>query len=201
MDHDRFFIESLHSLNAMRYLNDLAQLRIEVFREYPYLYQGSMAYEERYLERYFKSESSVVFMVRDKGSRQVIGASTAISLVDEEPSMQELFARFGYDPKQVFYYGESVLLPAYRGLGIGREFFRLRRHAALRYGANFAAFCAVIRSENHPLCPKGYRPLDDFWKTEGFTRQANMVTQFKWQDVTESAESEKTMVFWLKQFS
>ena len=38
---------------------DLAKLRIEVFHEFPYLYEGNLAYEENYLSMYVESESSV----------------------------------------------------------------------------------------------------------------------------------------------
>lgn len=33
-------------------LDDLAALRVKVFREWPYLYEGSLDYERNYLRRY-----------------------------------------------------------------------------------------------------------------------------------------------------
>ncbi len=33
------------------WLDALAQLRIAVFRDYPYLYDGDLSYERRYLDR------------------------------------------------------------------------------------------------------------------------------------------------------
>jgi hypothetical protein len=33
-------------------VQDLAQLRITVFREFPYLYDGDLAYEQNYLRTY-----------------------------------------------------------------------------------------------------------------------------------------------------
>ena len=33
------------------YLEDVARLRIEVFRDFPYLYDGTVEYEEKYLQR------------------------------------------------------------------------------------------------------------------------------------------------------
>ena len=38
--------------NLESYLEDLAQLRIKVFRAFPYLYDGSIDYEMSYLETY-----------------------------------------------------------------------------------------------------------------------------------------------------
>ena len=43
------FIQSLTGDDIRTVLPDLARLRMEVFREWPYLYDGSLAYEEDYL--------------------------------------------------------------------------------------------------------------------------------------------------------
>ncbi|HLL24828.1 MAG TPA: GNAT family N-acetyltransferase, partial [Kofleriaceae bacterium] len=42
------------------YLPALAALRIRVFREWPYLYDGSLAYEEAYLASYVSPDAIVV---------------------------------------------------------------------------------------------------------------------------------------------
>ena len=41
------------------WLDALAELRIAVFRDYPYLYDGDLNYERRYLDRYAQSDRSV----------------------------------------------------------------------------------------------------------------------------------------------
>ena len=43
-------IKALSGKEILPYLDDLAKLRIEVFREYPYLYDGSIEYELQYLK-------------------------------------------------------------------------------------------------------------------------------------------------------
>ena len=45
------------------FLPELARLRIRVFREYPYLYEGSAAYEEKYLKTYANVPESVMVLV------------------------------------------------------------------------------------------------------------------------------------------
>ncbi len=40
-------------------ITSLAQLRIEVFREFPYLYDGDLDYEETYLDTYLQSDKSI----------------------------------------------------------------------------------------------------------------------------------------------
>ena len=179
------------------YLQDLARLRIAVFREFPYLYDGSMAYEEKYLGTYARCAEAVVVAAFD-GS-EVVGCSTAIPLQYEEDNFKRPFLEQGIEPAKVFYCAESVLLPAYRGRGLGVRFFEQREaHARAIGGFDWFAFCAVLRPQNHPLRPAGYVPLDGFWRKRGYERHPELRTQYAWKDVGQAQETSKTMEFWLK---
>lgn len=176
-------------------LSAVAALRIAVFREFPYLYDGSLAYEKEYLRGYASSPHSLVVVARD--GDQVVGASTAMPLALAEEAAAPLIAA-GYNPARVYYFGESVLLPAYRGRGLGHQFFDHREAAARRFGFSLAAFCAVVRPDDHPARPAGYVPHDAFWTRRGFTRHPELVARFSWREVGEAKESEKPLVFWTK---
>jgi GNAT superfamily N-acetyltransferase len=92
-----------------------------------------------------------------------------------------------------------VLLPAYRGRGLGVRFFEERERYALELGRfTHAAFCAVERPDGHPSRPPDYVPLDAFWRRRGYTRHPELVTTYSWRDVGEAQETAKPMVFWLK---
>ena len=191
-------VERLSGAAIRPYLDDLATLRITVFREYPYLYEGSREYEAHYLESYLRSERATVVLAR-RGER-VVGASTAMPLTEHgEGVIVPVLAQAGYDPAQVYYFGESVLLPEYRGLGIGHAFFDEREEAAREQGMRIAAFCAVQRPDDHPLKPAGYVPHDAFWQRRGYTRRPELVARFSWRDLGEAHESEKPMVFWTRE--
>ncbi|MGB5063943.1 MAG: GNAT family N-acetyltransferase [Candidatus Competibacter sp.] len=179
------------------YLSALARLRIQVFREFPYLYQGSTAYEEKYLKTYASTPDSVLVLVRD--GERVVGASSGLPLVVEPPDVIQPFTACGYDSQRIFYYGESVLLPEYRGRGLGKRFFE-EREAHIRSLGRFelAGFCAVERPADHPRRPATYRPLDAFWNRYGFVKHPELRTTFSWRDLDEDAESPKPMAFWLK---
>lgn len=175
----------------------LARLRIRVFRDYPYLYEGDAEYEERYLRTYADAPDGVMVLVRD-GDR-VVGASSALPLAAETPNVIEPFMAQGYAPDRIFYYGESVLLPEYRGLGLGRRFFEEREAHARALGRfDLACFCAVERPDDHPRRPRHYRPLDGLWAKQGFVKQPQLRTTFSWRDLDEAEETPKPMVFWLK---
>ncbi len=179
------------------YLDGLGALRIAVFREYPYLYDGSLDYEREYLQCYVKCDRSMVALVIDDD--QVVGATTCMPMVEEGPEFQEAFLKQGYDLSTICYFGESILLPQCRGRGLGKDFFVRREAHARKIGTSLTTFCAVDRPSDHPLRPAGYRPLDDFWKATGYTKHPELQASFTWKGIDEATESSKTLTFWTKQ--
>ena len=178
-------------------LDDVARLRIEVFRDFPYLYDGTMDYERRYLQTYVKCPQAVV-VVAFSGD-QVVGASTGIPLQFEEDSFRQPFVAAGFDPREVFYCAESVLRKDYRGHGIGVRFFDEREaHAQSLGGFRHYAFCAVVRPPEHPLRPDRYEPLDRFWLKRGYHKYPGLTAQYAWKDIDQPHETSKTLEFWLK---
>lgn len=193
-------IRLLQGAAIASHIEDLARLRITVFREFPYLYDGSLAYEAEYLATYSAAPDSLCVLVLD-GTR-VVGASTALPLADETEEFRRPFLAAGWDCTRVFYFGESLLLPEYRHRGLGVRFFAEREAHARRLGRfDWCAFCAVERPVDHPRRPAGYRPLNEFWARRGFRHHPELRTEYRWQDLDESAESAKPMSFWLKELA
>ncbi len=179
------------------HLDDLARLRISVFRAFPYLYDGDTAYEAKYLATYAKSPESLFVLAFD-GDR-VVGASTGIPLTDETAAFQRPFLERGFALGDVFYFGESVLLPEYRGHGLGHRFFDEREAYARRLGRfTTTAFCAVVRDDDDPRRPEGFRPNDVFWTKRGYVRQPDMRCEIDWKEVGADAESHHALAFWLR---
>lgn len=177
-------------------LDDLAALRIAVFAAYPYLYDGTAQYERKYLAEFTASPDAVLVAARD-GNR-IVGAATASPLLAQDDYIREPFERLAIDPAKVFYFGESVLLPEYRGQGIGHAFFDQREAAARAWGASHASFCAVVRPDDHPARPAGYVPLDAFWSRRGYAPVPGLTGTFHWQEHGESEESGKPMQYWMR---
>ncbi|MEF2276937.1 GNAT family N-acetyltransferase [Deinococcus sp. YIM 134068] len=177
-------------------LPDLARLRQEVFRAFPYLYEGSAEYEESYLGTYLDAPGAVVVLARD--GERVVGASTAVPLVHETAGVQSPFLGSEFDPGNVLYLGESVLLPEYRGHGVGHRFFDEREAHARWLELGVTAFCAVQRPSDHPARPEDDRPLDAFWRSRGYTERPDLETTMTWRDVGEVGETAKPMRFWVR---
>lgn len=179
------------------WLDDVARLRIEVFRDFPYLYDGTLNYERQYLQTYLRCPQAVVVIAFDEGC--VVGASTAIPLQFEEDNFKRPFIDAGYDPKDVFYCAESVLQKKYRGRGLGVRFFEEREAHARELGDfRHYAFCSVVRPVDHPLRPPAYEPLDKFWEKRGYRKQPALKAQYTWKDIDQQVETSKQLEFWLK---
>jgi GNAT superfamily N-acetyltransferase len=182
------------------WIDPLGRLRIRVFREYPYLYAGTLEYERDYLRTYQQARQARVVIVTDAAG-EVVAATTCVPLAEEGPEFQAPFLGSGPPVSQVLYLGESIALPAWRGRGLGKEFFARREAHARRLGLTVTAFCAVDRPADHPARPPGYRPLDGFWQSRGYVKQPGMQATFEWQEVGEAAASPKTLTFWLKSWT
>lgn len=177
-------------------LDQVAGLRIAVFRDWPYLYDGALDYERRYLAEFAASAGAVVVGAFD--GAQLVGAATGAPMEDHAADFAAAFADTGMDLGTIFYCAESVLLPAYRGRGLGHAFFDAREAHAKALGRRFVAFCSVIRPADHPARPAAYRPLDGFWTARGYHKLPGVVAQFSWRDLGDSAESRKPLQFWIR---
>jgi GNAT superfamily N-acetyltransferase len=179
------------------YLGDLARLRIEVFRDFPYLYLGTVEYEQEYLAQFSKAPDSLLVLALD--GERVVGASTGLPLCQGDEVFREAFSE--EEIATTYYCAESVLLPEYRGRGIGHRFFDRREDHARALGCQHITFCSVIRPEDHPLKPADYRSNDEFWRKRGYVPDEGREVKLSWQDVDHDAETLKALAFWSKEMT
>jgi len=187
--------ETLTGAAVTAVLDDLARLRISVFRDWPYLYDGDLEYERNYLRAY-ESPGAVVVAAWDGG--RMIGAATGAPMEDHADDFAAAFAGRPEPLDQIFYCAESVLLPEYRGRRLGHVFFDGREAQGRALGRRFSAFCSVIRPADHPARPADYLPLDGFWRKRGYAPLPGAVAEFEWRDIGESTQSRKPLQFWMK---
>ena len=189
-------VEPLTGAALTEALDDVARLRIAVFRDWPYLYDGDYSYERLYLQTYEHSPRAIVVGAYD--GDWLVGAATAAPLSEHADDFSSAFDGTSVNIAKTFYCGESVLLPRYRGRGIGHQFFDLREEYARGMGYEHICFAAVMRPLDHPLCPPAYRPLDAFWEGRGYARLTGVVAYFPWKDVDQPVETDKPLQFWMR---
>jgi GNAT superfamily N-acetyltransferase len=177
----------------------LAGLRIAVFRDWPYLYEGDEAYEQRYLRAYADAAGAAVVVCRDGDA--VVGAATCEPMIQGHPPVQQAFRDAGLDPAAFCYFGESVLLSRYRGRGAGVRFFEAREAHARSLGLMRTAFCGVIRDPADPRRPAGHVPLDDFWRKRGYAPRPDITVTFSWKEIGAPEETLHVLSFWLKELA
>ena len=177
-------------------LDQVARLRIEVFHAWPYLYDGDLDYERKYLQSYRESDKAIVVGAFDRD--RLVGASTGAPLVDHADDFAAAFDGSGLDLNSIFYCAESVLLGDYRGQGVGHKFFDQREAHARSLGFAKCAFCGVQRPADHPMRPANYRPLDAFWHARGYEPLDGVVARFSWKDLGDENETSKPLQFWIR---
>ncbi|QIG46345.1 GNAT family N-acetyltransferase [Nordella sp. HKS 07] len=177
-------------------LDAVVGLRIEVFRAFPYLYEGSLDYERRYLTKLAAAPGAVIVVARD--GKRIVGASTGLPLANEHDEFKAPFLAQGFDIATIFYCAESVLSAEYRGRGLGHAFFDSREAQARKLGHSRSTFCAVVRAEDDPRRPADYRPLDGFWTKRQYHPVKGLVTAYRWTEIGAETESEQTLQFWMR---
>jgi GNAT superfamily N-acetyltransferase len=194
-DNDRpVTVRTVTGQDILPLLPDLARLRITVFREWPYIYDGDVAHEEEYLQTYVRSEGAAIIIAETE--QAVVGAATCLPMLAATPNVQKPFIDQGWDVPKIFYFGESVLLKEYRGRGVGVKFFAAREAQAA--GFETTSFCAVQRPATHHLRDPDYTPLDNFWAHRGYTKRPELACRMTWRDRDAAADTEKTLVFWTR---
>ena len=183
------------------YRNSIAELRMEVFKEYPYLYDGDLEYEAKYLDYYIRSKKSLVVLALVDD--HVVGATTCLPMADEDVEVKGPFERGGYNLDSVFYFGESIIRKDFRGNRVGHEFFRMREQHAQESMPNleWTCFAAVVRPDDHPARPKDYKSLHSFWNRLGYSKDPSLIANLSWKDVGNEHEDLKPLVFWKKKWN
>lgn len=180
---------------AKKYINEIAHMRISIFKEFPYLYEGSIEYERGYLETYFQSQESVISLLFEK--ENVVGYASAIPLEQEFAEIQKSFIDAGLNVKEYLYVGELMLQKPQQGLGFFNHWKNFGMQLAKDRGFKYWTGMTVDRPENHPLKPAGYIPLDTLWKRCGAIKDERLKATIPWKQIDTQKEEVNTLSFWI----
>ncbi|MGV8950238.1 MAG: GNAT family N-acetyltransferase [Cypionkella sp.] len=189
-------LRSLTGADLEAALDGVARLRIAVFRDWPYLYDGTLAYERAYLDSYRDNPGALLVGAFD--GETLVGASTSTKMEDHAAEFAAPFRALGQPLETILYGAESVILPEYRGKGLGTQFIQKREAHARALGRSHVAFCSVERPADHPLRPANARSNDAFWRRNGYAPLPGVKAEFSWKDLGDAQESSKQLQFWMR---
>ena len=133
-------------------LEEVANLRINVFSEYPYLYQGTMESEKLYLKHYLSQSNIILVLI--KLDNQTIGAVLGSPLEGMGEKYVTPFLNKGLCVNTIYYLGDIILKKEYRGKGLGGQLYA-QFEAVLNDlgGYKNLTICEIATSEDDPLRP------------------------------------------------
>ncbi len=179
---------------VQQHIDELAELRLSIFREYPYLYEGDIREERNYLKMYSSSENSLVILAQD--GQKIVGAATGVPLKETSADYWEIFSKKGISIDEIFYLGELILLKDYRSEGIGNRLFdEFEKRVAEKHQYPKITICEVSRAKNDPQRPKDYVALDGFWKKKGFIKHPELVVYFSWKEIGNLKKTRHSLMF------
>lgn len=179
--HGTLLVRSVVGEAIKPFASDIARLRATVFRAWPYLYDADVADEATYLQAWRDSWRSVAVLAFD-GS-QLVGASLGLPLEDAQASWRRAFTAAGREVGRVFHFGGSVLLPPYRGRGLGHRFFDERESQARALGGfGLTAFHTVERAVDDPRRPPFGHGHEPFWRKRGYRPDDGINATAEWNE-------------------
>jgi GNAT superfamily N-acetyltransferase len=179
------------------HLPALASLRVAIFREYPYLYQGTIDHELREVLPIYARSQRCVCVIAQEGD-QVIGVAVGVPLAEMDALMTAPLSKAGMSVTSIFCLGELLVVREFRGQGIGRQLYAaFEKQVRLMIAYRSIAMYEIDRAADAAK-PTDYRSLDPFWRQRGFVKHPELSFTVPWTEVGDTQPSEHRLVFWIK---
>lgn len=185
------------------YLPFVAQQRLSAYRDYPYLYQGTMEEEIQYLDWFSKLKHSalVIAFYHDEPVGFITGTSLSGFDFHYKGSI-DLFKNAGLPFDTYYYFSDAIIMPEHRNKSLITQMAQmLEEHADI---LGYTATCFVCESHaSHPLKPDGYKELNGLFQKHGYSK-TEMVVAYNWP-TRQIDGGDKMQVhamnYWIKQLS
>jgi len=196
-----FRIEVFKGIKTTTYLNTLADLRLEAFGEFPYLYVGNKEDELGYTQLYTSApQGTLVIAFQDEA---IAGLYSGLPLDTSSSFIQAWYEKLtqeGVELKNYFYAGELIIKPAFRKKGLGAQLMMRLLQEVDAMGFSGIMGVTAIRARDHPLRPQGYFDTDAIWSKYGLEKTSVVLTATwptRQADGTIKAE-ENQLACWLR---
>jgi len=189
-------LKSFIGEEASAYFSQIADLRINTFKEFPYFYEGNFETEKGYLGVYFKSQKSLTLLVFD--GDKIVGCSSSVPLNEESDIIQRPFLDSNLNSKDYLYIGDVIIQKAYRERGFLRKFFEHHENHAKTQGLKHLVFMTVNRPHSHPRRPSDYKSLEPIWQHFGYKLMSGMAVKTSWLQSDTLKVENNELGIWVK---
>lgn len=179
------------------YTKEFIQIVDQIYREYPYLYNGDDKEYEDYLASYSKTKEAMICFAFE--GKEVIGIAAGMPMSMTRKSYQKPLLANSYKLDSLFYLGEFGLKPEYHGKGIEEKMYQEIENFAL--AGQFKELFLFEVESSKPVAKKSYIPQNDFWKKNGFIRHPELNFVINWVNINEKFESPHLAIYWIKKLT
>lgn len=167
------------------YLKDIVELMLAVYREPPYLYEGTMEEYLPLVQTYADSKQGIAALLFDE--KKLIGVAAGAPLKDVNPKWHDPFKND--DMEKIFYIGDEVLLSDYRGKRLGSQLFDTLVNS-IPSSLETIAFSRIEEKS----------PLNDALKARGFIERPEKTVIIPWREIGSNEEEvPHKLIFWTGQ--
>jgi ribosomal protein S18 acetylase RimI-like enzyme len=188
-------IQRYQGKNIKSEIEILSEFRLRFFREFPYLYVGTMEEEQELVESYLVDPTTRLVVARDRdASNEIVGVAIGTELSSE---IENLFQSDKSSQNNellsepFFYFGEMIFLPDYRSKGIGKQLLEELKKSGREQGFNRFCFLAVERANDDIRRPADYVDSELFFRKFGFEK-TDVFVSFDWNTIQAGGHVEKT---------
>lgn len=191
-------IELLVGLAIQPYLEEAAHFRVEVFSEYPYLYEGTVEFElNEILPVYVRSKESAWVIAKEND--RIVGILTGIPLSETSPNIHSPFLQSNISMEPYYCLADLMVLKEYRGKGIGKSlYYAFEKFVRTKPSYRYIAFYEIYRAPNDPKRPEDYHSLDPFWLKRDFVKYPELNFEIPWPEIESTKDCIHPMVYWIK---
>ena len=166
-----FRIEVFKGKKTTPYVQTLAELRLEAFCEYPYLYVGTLENELQYTQQFSLNPEGMIIVAFE--GDEIAGLYSGLPLKNAVSFLADWHATLkenDIDVENCFYLGELIIKPQYQRQGLGGQLMTQMLNEAKSLGYNKVMGVTGIREPGHPLRPLNYFDADTIWGKFGLKK-------------------------------
>ncbi len=191
-------IELLLGLAIQPYLEEAARFRVEVFSEYPYLYEGTVEFElKEILPVYVRSKESAWVIAKEDD--RIVGILTGIPLAETAPNIHSPFLQNNISMEPYYCLADLMVLKEYRGKGIGKSLYHaFEEFVRTKPSYRYITFYEISRPLNDPKRPANYHSLDPFWSKRDYAKHPELNFEIPWSEIGSTKDCIHAIVYWIK---